>query len=62
MTAIQGDPYVDPEYTIRPEPGMLMLWPSFISHFVHPNLSKDVRVSISFNIVLKWQDQYMPKQ
>ncbi len=62
MTAIQGDPYVDPEYTIRPEPGMLMLWPAFVSHFVHPNLSKDVRVSISFNIVLKWQDHYMPKQ
>lgn len=62
MTAIKGDPYVNPEYTIRPEPGMMMLWPAFLSHFVHPNLSKDVRVSISFNIVLRWRDDYLPEQ
>ncbi len=62
MTAIRGDPYVDPEYTVTPEAGMLMMWPAFINHFVHPNLSKQPRVSISFNIVLKWSDDYLPDQ
>lgn len=62
MTAIAKDPYVDPEYTVLPEPGLLMMWPAFLSHFIHPNLSKDTRVSVSFNIVLKWQDHYVPRQ
>lgn len=62
MSSIKGDPYVDPEYTVRPEPGMLLMWPSFINHFVHPNLSKQVRLSISFNINLKWSDRYLPEQ
>ncbi len=60
--SIKGDPYVNPEYTVRPEPGMLLLWPSFINHFVHPNLSKETRISISFNINLKWSDRYLPDQ
>ncbi len=62
MNAIKGDPYVDPEFTVMPEPGLLMMWPSFLSHFIHPNLSKDTRVTVSFNIVLKWQDHYLPSQ
>ncbi len=62
MTSIKGDAYVDPEYTVRPEPGMLLMWPGFINHFVHPNLSKQLRISISFNIVLKWSDRYLPEQ
>jgi len=62
MLAIKDDPYIDPEFTVLPEPGLLMLWPSFLHHFVHPNLSKETRVSISFNIVLKWSDHYLPGQ
>ncbi len=62
MGAIAKDPYVDPEYTVAPEPGMMMMWPAFLSHFIHPNLSKKPRVSISFNIVLKWSDSYLPRQ
>jgi len=62
MTAIKGDPYIDPEYTIRPQPGLLLLWPSFINHFVHPNLSKQTRVTVSFNVMLKWKDDYLPTQ
>lgn len=62
MNAIKGDPYVDPEHTVNPEPGMLLLWPAFINHFVHPNLSREPRISISFNIVLKWSDDYLPDQ
>jgi len=62
MLAIKGDPYVDPEYTVLPEPGLMLLWPAFVSHFVHPNLSKETRISISFNIVLQWADHYLPDQ
>lgn len=62
MLSIRADPYVDPEFTVLPEPGLLMLWPAGLMHFVHPNLSDETRVSISFNIVLKWADHYLPAQ
>ena len=62
MNAIRNDPYVDPEYTVLPEPGLMMMWPAFVNHFVHPNLSKETRISISFNIVLKWSEEYLPDQ
>ncbi len=62
MVSIKNDPYIDPEFTVMPEPGLLMLWPAFLNHFVHPNLSKETRVSISFNIILKWADHYLPTQ
>jgi uncharacterized protein (TIGR02466 family) len=62
MLAIKGDPYVDPEHTILPEAGLMLMWPAFVNHFVHPNLSKEPRISISFNIVLQWSDDYLPEQ
>ena len=62
MTAIRGDPYIDPEFTVEPRPGMVLLWPAFINHFVHPNLSRTPRISISFNVMLDWSDDYLPSQ
>jgi uncharacterized protein (TIGR02466 family) len=62
MTAIKGDPYIEPEYTVDPKAGMILLWPAFVNHFVHPNLSKQVRLSVSFNVLLKWSDDYLPSQ
>ena len=62
MTAIKGDPNIEPEYTIEPKPGMIVLWPAFVNHFVHPNLSKQPRISVSFNVLLKWSDSYLPEQ
>lgn len=62
MTAIKGDPYVEAEYTVDPRPGMILLWPAFVNHFVHPNLSKEPRVSISYNVMLEWSDDYLPDQ
>jgi uncharacterized protein (TIGR02466 family) len=62
MIAIKGDPYIEPEYTVTPEPGMILLWPAFVNHFVHPNLSNEPRLSVSFNIMLKWSDDYLPSQ
>ena len=61
MLAIRGDGQVDAEHRVLPSPGSLLLWPSFLHHFVHPNTSDALRVSISFNVVLKWRDDYLPK-
>ena len=62
MTAIKDDPQIEAEYTVMPEPGMILLWPAFLHHFVHPNLSQMHRISVSFNVVLNWSDNYLPEQ
>ncbi len=62
MIAIKGDPYVEPEHTITPVPGMILLWPAFVNHFVHPNLSRQLRISVSFNVMLRWSEDYLPAQ
>lgn len=62
MTAIRRDPNIEAEYTVRPRAGLMVLWPAFLQHFVHPNLTGEPRVSISFNVVLKWSDEYLPAQ
>lgn len=62
MTAIKDDPQIDPEFTISPSPGTILLWPAFLMHFVHPNLSEEPRISISFNVVVKNPTDYLPRQ
>lgn len=60
MTAIRGDGQIDPEIRIQPEPGLMLLWPSFMHHLVHPNLSEELRVSVSYNVLLNNVHQYLP--
>lgn len=62
MNAVRGDPQIEAEHTVMPEAGTILLWPSFLHHFVHPNLSKEPRISVSFNVVLKWSDELLPQQ
>jgi len=38
---------------VRPEPGMLVLFPSYLEHSVNPNTSNHERIVISFNISLE---------
>ena len=38
--------------SISPEPGMLILFPSYLEHSVNPNLSDNKRIVISFNLSL----------
>jgi len=38
---------------VKPEPGMLVLFPSYLEHSVNPNISDYERVVISFNISLE---------
>ena len=42
-------PFTRGKFTIRPAPGTCLLWPSFVSHWVHPNRSSGERVTIAFN-------------
>ena len=37
-------------YPITPEPLACIVFPSWLEHYVEPNLSNDTRISISFNI------------
>lgn len=60
MTAVRGDGQVDPEHRILPTAGDLLIWPAFLHHMVHPNLSQQPRISVSFNVVLRWRDAYLP--
>lgn len=60
MLAIRGDPQVDPEHRVQPQSGDLLIWPAFLHHLVHVNLSQQARISISFNVVLRWRDTYLP--
>jgi uncharacterized protein (TIGR02466 family) len=62
MTAIKDDPQIEREFTVSPEPGMILMWPAFIMHFVHPNLSEESRISISFNLIVKNPTDYLPPQ
>ena len=48
MTAIKGDPQIEAEHLVMPAPGMILLWPAFLHHLVHPNLSAEPRISVSF--------------
>lgn len=60
MLAIRDDPQVDPEHRLVPEAGQMLVWPAFLHHMVHVNLSREARISVSFNIVLRWRDDYLP--
>tara|TARA_R110002012_G_C11615720_1_gene608509 strand:- start:119 stop:685 length:567 start_codon:yes stop_codon:yes gene_type:complete len=37
-------------WTINPESNQLLLFPAYLKHYVKPNLSKEERISISFNL------------
>jgi uncharacterized protein (TIGR02466 family) len=41
-----------PTYSYPPTPGMMLLFPSTLAHFVEANLSDSDRISVSFNLTL----------
>lgn len=61
MTALRDDPQSDPEFTVSPAAGMILMWPSFLMHFVHPNLSDEARISVSFNLMAKNPERHLPQ-
>lgn len=58
--AIAKDGEINSEHLVQPSAGMLLLWPAWLQHFIHPNHSEKPRISISFNATLKWSDDYVP--
>ena len=62
MNLINVYPDMDQENTVLLKNGELLLWSAFLNHFVHPKLRDKTRVSISFIIILKWSDDYLPKK
>ena len=44
-----GDPYGEP-LRVRPEAGLLVLFPSWLYHWVHPYTGQEPRISVSFNV------------
>ena len=48
MVEVQGTPYGQ-RMLIRPTPGLLVMFPSWLYHFVHPMASDTPRISIAFN-------------
>lgn len=39
-------------HVVRPVDGTLLMWPSPVQHYVHPNLSEKNRITISFNVMM----------
>ena len=52
MTDVPGSPYGQ-RLLVRPEPGLLVLFPGWMYHFVHPVVSEEPRISIAFNAIWK---------
>jgi len=44
--------FCDTRWSVTPEPGKLVMFPSWLMHWVTPNYSDDDRISIAFNISL----------
>jgi uncharacterized protein (TIGR02466 family) len=54
MVASPGEPF-GKRVIFRPEPGMMVLFPSWLYHFVNPFQGAGERISIAFNS--PWQDR-----
>jgi uncharacterized protein (TIGR02466 family) len=47
-----GDPYGEPA-RVRPEAGLLVVFPSWLYHWVHPYAGQTPRIAVSFNAALE---------
>jgi uncharacterized protein (TIGR02466 family) len=52
MITVGSEPDARAAHVVRPSAGTLMMWPSPVQHYVHPNLSEEHRVTISFNLMM----------
>lgn len=57
MLACEAEILSQHEFRVRPSAGTLLLWNSFLNHSVHPNMAQVTRVSISFNVALRWTEE-----
>jgi len=47
-----GDPYGEP-FRVRPESGLVVLFPSWLYHWVHPYAGETPRIAVSFNAAVQ---------
>ena len=47
-----GDPYGEP-FRVRPQAGLLVVFPSWLYHWVHPYAGETPRIAISFNATIR---------
>ena len=52
MNAIKRDPYHGYHRSLKPRPGLLLMWPAYVSYFLHPNLSQDPAMRVAFDVQL----------
>lgn len=52
MVTTGSEPDARAAHTVLPAAGTLLMWPSPVQHQVHPNLSDELRISISFNVIV----------
>jgi uncharacterized protein (TIGR02466 family) len=52
MITVGSEPDARAAHTVRPSAGTLLMWPSPLQHYVHPNLSEEHRVTISYNLIM----------
>ena len=55
MNAIRLDPYVNYHHTVEFMPGMLLIWPSYVSYYLHPHLAPSPAVHVNFDVHAKPQ-------
>ena len=48
--SIEGATCFDPGVIVKPKAGLLIIFPSYLRHWVYPNEEESERVSIAFNI------------
>ena len=53
MNAIRLDPYLHYHHSVPLVPGLLLIWPAFVSYFEHPNHSRQPAVRDAFDIHLE---------
>ncbi len=52
MITVGPEPDARAAHVVHPSAGTLLMWPSPVQHYVHPNLSEKHRVTISFNLMM----------
>jgi len=56
-----GDPYGEP-FRVRPRAGLLVVFPSWLYHWVHPYMGETPRIAVSFNAGLAPVAEVKPAQ
>ena len=52
MITAGSEPDARSAHVVRPSAGTLLMWPSPLQHYVHPNLSQEHRITISYNLIM----------